>query len=529
VATLTPALIEEYNSLYRTMEISSEHLGDADQIINKIVDKKVKYKTIERSTNVPWFVIAAIHSLESSLNFNTHLHNGDPLTGKTVNVPRGRIPGKNPPYNWDESAIDSLQFDNVDSWTDWSLAGTCFTLEKYNGWGYREYHPEVKSPYLWSFSNHYTKGKYAADGIFKSDLVSEQCGGMVLLKRMEQRGLIALGGNNSVIPEHQPVSWLELYRKEERDAAFPVLAAWAESELIEVIELKERSTDELASFCGKYPTAKTFHVARSDKAVPPPKSGMILPPSSNLPTLTRILRWGDKGEDVKALQKVLNKIGLNAGAEDGEFEDQTEGAVKAFQLRASLLVDGEVGPITWQALGGGFDDMNIIPDGDPLHLKLAAFASKEAAKGLRWNGSSSEAEKYLRIFRPIMQDLGHIGSVPEFYNWCAAYVTYCCRQVGINIPDKPDGFWASMALVESWRYWAKQQGFWNPPGTTKPTRGDIVTFDWPNKDGEFNHIGVVRGYTPGSSMVETAEGNADNLTAHKIRRLSSLSGIIRIR
>jgi lysozyme family protein len=60
------------------------------------------------------------------------------------------------------------------------------------------WHPEVKSPYLWSFSNHYTKGKYVADGHFDSNAVSQQCGGMVLLKRMEQRGLISFDGTTPI-------------------------------------------------------------------------------------------------------------------------------------------------------------------------------------------------------------------------------------------------------------------------------------------------------------------------------------------
>jgi lysozyme family protein len=525
MVTLNPDLVQEYNQLYQTLTITANRIDDADSIINKIVAQKLKYKTVERATSVPWFVIAIIHSLEASLNFNGHLHNGDPLTARTTHVPPGRPLG-NPPFDWTDSAIDALEYDGVANWRDWSVAGTCYRLEKFNGFGYREYHPEVKSPYLWSFSNHYAKGKYAADGKFDPKLVSQQCGGMVLLKRMEERGLIAF---TSSLPQHKPVSWLELYRQEEAGSTFPVLAAWAESELIEVVNLSGRSTEDLVNFCQKYPTAKTFHIARSDKAVPAQKSGLVITPSTTLPTLSRILRWGEKGKEVKALQTALNVLGLNAGAVDGEFEDQTEEAVKAFQLRADLLVDGEVGPIVWQALGGKFNQGNIIVNTDPLHLKLAAFASNEAAKGLRWNGSSSEAEKYLKIFRPIMQDLGHIGTQPVFYDWCAAFVTYCCRQVEINIPDKPDGFWASMALVASWEFWAKQKGYWNPAGSIKPMRGDIVTFDWSNAQGRFNHIGVVRGYTAGSSMVETAEGNTSRVSAHKSRPLSILSGIIRIR
>ena len=30
----------------------------------------------------------------------------------------------------------------------------------FNGWGYRLYHPNVKTPYLWSYTDKYSKGKY---------------------------------------------------------------------------------------------------------------------------------------------------------------------------------------------------------------------------------------------------------------------------------------------------------------------------------------------------------------------------------
>ena len=63
-----------------------------------------------------------------------------------------------------------------------------YKLEAYNGWGYRDHHPDVNSPYLWSFSNHYKSGKYVADGTFSATAVSAQCGAAVLLKRLTQLG-----------------------------------------------------------------------------------------------------------------------------------------------------------------------------------------------------------------------------------------------------------------------------------------------------------------------------------------------------
>jgi lysozyme family protein len=517
----------EYEDLYKNCQIRSEQLGSIDSIIDKITSNKKQYKIAESSTKVPWYVIATIHNLESSLSFTTHLHNGDPLSARTVQVPAGR-PLSNPPFTWSESAIDALEYDGLSDWSDWSIAGIAYKLEGYNGMGFRQFHPEVKSPYLWSFCNHYVKGKYASDGKFDPDLVSAQCGGMVLLKRMEERDLIDLSDDE--IDPMPIVTWLELYRKEQSGTAYPVIVANAGSTPVEIVELKDRSTQDFIDFISKHPTAKTFLVAPATKPIPSAVSPgiIVIPPSGvALPSLTRILRWGVIGDDVKSLQKALNALGFNAGDVDGEFEDKTEKAVKAFQLKYGMLVDGEVGPLTWEKLGG---TAGVITDNDPLvHSRLATFAANEAAKQLSWSGAGSEAEKYLEPFREPMRKLGHIGNDKVFYDWCGAFVTYCCRQVGVTIPDQPSGFWATMALVESWQYWAKQQGYWHPKGSTKPQRGDIVTFDWnPNTGGSFNHIGIVRGYQ-GGSMIETAEGNKSNQSGNFTRSLSFVSGIVRIR
>ncbi len=247
-----------------------------------------------------------------------------------------------------------------------------------------------------------------------------------------------------------------------------------------------------------------------------------------LPTLTRYLRLGVEGEDVEALQRVLNARGFNAGVVDGEFGSQTETAVKNFQKATGIDVDGEVGSQTWTALGGKFD--NKLPS--DIRAKLADFAEHEAAKNLVWNDVNSEAEKYLKPFREPMLKLGHIGSEPEFYNWCAAFVTYCCRNVGIEIPVIPEGFWATMALVESWKDWAKKNGYWYPKGSITPQRGDIVVFDWQRNNSELDHIGIVRGYTPesSSSEIQTSEGNHsdENISGNFRQKMANVAGFIRI-
>ncbi|MEA2564671.1 MAG: hypothetical protein QOH06_6175 [Acidobacteriota bacterium] len=63
-------------------------------------------------------------------------------------------------------------------------------------------------------------------------------------------------------------------------------------------------------------------------------------------------RLGSSGEEVVSIQKRLQELGLYTGALDGQFGGGTESAVKAFQTRENLEVDGVVGPVTFQALLG---------------------------------------------------------------------------------------------------------------------------------------------------------------------------------
>jgi hypothetical protein len=116
------------------------------------------------------------------------------LKARTVHVPAGRPKTGKPPFTWEQSAIDALRGRGLGAWKDWSVPGTLYQLEAYNGFGYRDHHPTVPSPYLWSFSNHYTRGKYVADGRFSPTAVSQQVGAALLLKRLagSQNGRVAI-------------------------------------------------------------------------------------------------------------------------------------------------------------------------------------------------------------------------------------------------------------------------------------------------------------------------------------------------
>lgn len=71
------------------------------------------------------------------------------------------------------------------------------------------------------------------------------------------------------------------------------------------------------------------------------KAGLDVSESKNVP----ILRKGNSGPAVKALQNLLNQWGANLNA-DGIFGAKTEAAVKDFQSTHKLSADGIVGPKT---------------------------------------------------------------------------------------------------------------------------------------------------------------------------------------
>ena len=66
---------------------------------------------------------------------------------------------------------------------------------------------------------------------------------------------------------------------------------------------------------------------------------------------TRLVKLGSRGAHVKMMQTQLNNNGFKL-AVDGIAGPQTIGALKKYQLRSGLVVDGLCGKNTWKALYG---------------------------------------------------------------------------------------------------------------------------------------------------------------------------------
>lgn len=195
---LNTTLKSSYQRLFDSMKTNPAKLPEIDLMINKITFNQNRYKAIERATGVPWFFVGLLHTMESGNNFSKHLHNGDPLTGRTRNVPAGRPRTGTPPFTFEQSAVDALNYmaEANPAWrntkNDWSLPAMLYKLEAYNGFGYRYLRNPINSPYLWSYTNHYTKGKYTADGIYDPNAISKQPGTAAMLARvLEKNNLLS--------------------------------------------------------------------------------------------------------------------------------------------------------------------------------------------------------------------------------------------------------------------------------------------------------------------------------------------------
>lgn len=72
---------------------------------------------------------------------------------------------------------------------------------------------------------------------------------------------------------------------------------------------------------------------------------------NNLYTSYALSKYGSRGEEVRKIQTKLKNWGYYKGQVDGIFGSQTLEAVKWFQRKNGLTVDGIVGPATLAALG----------------------------------------------------------------------------------------------------------------------------------------------------------------------------------
>jgi lysozyme family protein len=198
---LTAANTRRWNEMTITPSRKPSLTAEAGRVhLHK--DAYVAVETRLRSLGlyVPWWAIGVIHLREADLNFNAQLAQGDPLGAVSRHVPAGRGPF----YGADaflRGCLDALIdcAPHAAHWTDWSPGGTATIFELYNGLGYAN--KGLSSPYNWSGTDQYVRGKYVSDGVFSATEVDVQPGCMPVVKCM-----IALDPSIAFGPPKGPVT-----------------------------------------------------------------------------------------------------------------------------------------------------------------------------------------------------------------------------------------------------------------------------------------------------------------------------------
>lgn len=184
------SLKPNYEALFASAKVRAEWRDTVQWYLAMVRKGRAKYEEVQAKTGTPWWFVGIVHGMEAGFRFGGHLHNGDPLTARTVQIPKNRPAVWNPPSDWLSSAVDAIEGEGYAGKTDWTLARALFRFERYNGFGY--YAKGINSPYLWSFSNHYSQGKFIGDKKYSATAVSKQCGAAVMLRALADAGDVAI-------------------------------------------------------------------------------------------------------------------------------------------------------------------------------------------------------------------------------------------------------------------------------------------------------------------------------------------------
>ena len=155
--------------------------------------------------------------------------------------------------------------------------------------------------------------------------------------------------------------------------------------------------------------------APTETPVPVAVSPTPIVMSSGAPSL-QTLKTGSKGDLVKALQTKLKELGYYTGEIDGDFGSSTAAAVKEFQRRNGLHVDGVAGENTLKLLYGGAARTKTTSK------PTAAPASNDSVQMLK-SGDSGET---VRAMQARLVELGYLKTAdgvygPATYNAVVAF------------------------------------------------------------------------------------------------------------
>src|SRR5215470_11382812 len=224
----------------------------------------------------------------------------------------------------------------------------------------------------------------------------------------------------------------------------------------------------------------------------------------------RSIQFGDTDSTVVTLvQRRLLERGCGPLDITGDFDNKTRSAVRLFQGRfpdrtgTPLVVDGKVGPLTWETL---FGEASVATVAEPPDVLLASVLKTAAAEvGVMEQPPGSNRGPKVDVY------LRTVGLDPAggSFAWCAAFVYWCFDESARGL-GRRNPVVQTAGVMEHWRR-AEQAGARRvaaDDATADPSRihpGMIFVLDAGSGSG---HTGLVEAIDGGRLI--TVEGNTND-------------------
>lgn len=210
-------------------------------------------------------------------------------------------------------------------------------------------------------------------------------------------------------------------------------------------------------------------------------------------SVQKLIRIGDKGIDVIALQGRLKELNYPVGTVDGIFGKNTQAAVKMFQKDNGLIDDGIVGPNTLKALD------------NPI---VKIYKSKYYKRGDVHIIETTPDNIIIKILGNTLHGANEYGMNGTFYNMKEYKSPRACWAIATN-DGKPIG---GNSMLNSYDRSIKR-------GTIVYYKDGSIRLEKVNSINEFTkpHIWAIGGYTvyPGMDLKrEKIPGGVNYKTAH---------------
>lgn len=220
----------------------------------------------------------------------------------------------------------------------------------------------------------------------------------------------------------------------------------------------------------------------------------------------KVIKLGDSGSDVTAIQKRLAELGyMRAANATGYFGEITQEAVMAFQRRNKLGADGKVGTVTLKTLNSSSAKKAASSSSSSGSSSSGSSSSGSSSSGSSSSGSSSSSSGVERLIDVAESKLGckyvRGAKGPNSFD-CSGFVYWCLNQAGVK-----QSYMTSIA----WRSCTKYKKI---TSMSDIKRGDILVFS--DTSMATGHVGI---YLGSGKMIDASSG------AGKVRITSTvLSG-----